>query len=313
MKNKGYTPLENLGETLQGSVWMIKKKRNDQKYVVKVIKKSLHKKSITIRNGQKIKISENIVKETSILRYLTSNNPPPSLTKYENFWSDKKHYFLVMEYAGSDFFEFIVKCHDLISKGLLKMEEWHNFCKIAMKQMVDLLEWMHDTMQCCRFDLSLENFVIKNAEILVSDDGTRTISDNFQLKLIDFGLAEVFGSGQYPNNKNDFLSSKYCGKRAYEAPEIYCKKKRFNAKKADIWSLSVCWFMMIIGRQPYNKPIINDRFFALIINGKITELLNEADKMKYINTEIIDLISKLFTMEQYRLNIQQIKQHSFLS
>merc|ERR1712130_1014781 len=110
------------------------------------------------------------------------------------------------EDAGDDFFDFIVKCHELIGKKHISIIEWHKFCKIAMKQMVDLIEWMHNEMQVCHFDLSLENFAISNLEIIYSDDGSITFCDNFQIKLIDFGLAEVFGSTRYPENKNDFLS-----------------------------------------------------------------------------------------------------------
>ena len=122
---------------------------------MKVVQKALHKKSITIRDdGRQIKISENILKETRILRYLSSNNPPLSLAKYVDFWYDKKRYYLVMEDAGNDFFDFIVKCHSLIEEKRISISEWHRFCRIAMKQMVDLVEWMHNTMQLRRYLLT---------------------------------------------------------------------------------------------------------------------------------------------------------------
>ena len=158
-----------------------------------------------------------------------------------------------------------------------------------------------------------QNFVISNVEILRSDDGTMTFSHNFQIKLIDFGLAEVFGSIRYPENKQDFLSSKYCGKLTYESPEIYTKKKAFNAQKSDIWSLGICFFLMLVGREPYDKPVYSDQHFALIVGGKLSKLLNETNKMKYVDTESIDLLAKLLKFEKDRANIGDICNHSWFS
>eukprot|EP01083_Nonionella_stella_P208291 756005_1 len=168
---------------------------------------------------------------------------------------------------------------------------WHKFCKKAMIQICDLLEWMHHKMHCCHFDISLENFAISNAEILVSSNDTVTIGEGFQLKLIDFGLAEVF------DIKNGFFSKKYCGKRAYQAPKVNNGKYVFDPRKADIWSLGVVFFIILIGIQPYQLPKINDKQFKYIITGKISKLLRSKafDRLNYVDDKIIDLMKRLFT------------------
>ena len=131
------------------------------------------------------------MKETAILRYLTSSNPPNSLAKFESFWSDKKNYFLAMEDGGNGLFEFVTKCHKFINSGKLSIKEWHRFCKIAFKQMVTLLDWMHNKMNCCHLDISLENFVIDNVMVMVDKQTDQIIfSNDFQIKMVDFGLAE---------------------------------------------------------------------------------------------------------------------------
>eukprot|EP01084_Bolivina_argentea_P211727 360090_1 len=79
LKNAGYTPLKELCATLQGSIWRVSKVSNNKKgrkrnYIIKVTKRSLHHKSVAECNGKQVNVSENIIKETAILRYLTSAN-----------------------------------------------------------------------------------------------------------------------------------------------------------------------------------------------------------------------------------------------
>merc|ERR1712087_251037 len=169
-------------------------------------------------NGKNISVKEDILKETAILRYLTSNNPPEELAKFEGFFTDSRNYMLVMEDGGDGFFEFVTKCHQFISKGKLTIAEWHRFCKLAYAQMVDLVHWLHCEMNCCHLDISLENFVIDNCRVIVSETTNQIeFCADFQIKLIDFGLAEVF-MAKHKNEPIEFRCRKFVGKTAYKAP-----------------------------------------------------------------------------------------------
>eukprot|EP01084_Bolivina_argentea_P030413 56367_1 len=218
-----------------------------------------------------------------------------------------------MEDSGTDFFQFVRKCHEYIAKGILEIKEWHRFCKIAMKQMVNLLDWMHNKMGCCHLDISLENFVINNVMVMMTGrDGTKIeFSDNFQIKLIDFGLAEVFNSST-EDGEIDFVCTKYVGKTQYKSPKVYGKKKAFDARKADVWSLGVCFFMMIIGGGPFTKATIKDPCFEIIMNGQLLDLIVGWNKIDFINKNILDLMFRIFRKEKYRLTIDDIKTHPFL-
>ena len=231
-------------------------------YVVKATQKLLHAQCSAVVNGKNIAVKEDIIKETAILRYLSSSNPPNALTKFEGFFSDKKNFFLVMEDGGDGFFEFVTKCHQFISKGKLTVAEWHRFCKIAFGQMVDLVHWLHRDMNCCHLDLSLENFVISNCRVMVNEQTNEILfCDDFQIKLIDFGLAEgtfihiplsilcvcvcsVFTSKD-KQSPVEFRCRKFVGKTAYKAPRVYAKQRPFDARAADCWSLGVVLFMMV--------------------------------------------------------------------
>ena len=98
-------------------------------------------------NGDEYKIQENIIEETSILKYLSNNNAPNGLAKFIDSFDDDQNYFLVMEHGGDGLFEFVMKAHKLINQGLLSIAEWQRFCKMAFKQMVDVIDWLHNKMK----------------------------------------------------------------------------------------------------------------------------------------------------------------------
>ncbi len=59
--------------------------RSKQSVVVKVTNKKLHSQSIVVLNGQKHKVLENIVSESTIQKYLTSKpDCPNSIVKFHD-------------------------------------------------------------------------------------------------------------------------------------------------------------------------------------------------------------------------------------
>ena len=42
----------------------------------------------------------------------------------------------------------------------------------------------------------------------------------------------------------------------YKAPKVYGKREIFDARAADIWSLGIVLFMMIIGAPPFKRYIL---------------------------------------------------------
>ena len=227
-----------------------------------------------------------------------------------------------MEHGGKGLFEFIVEAHELIEKGQIEISEWHKVVQIIFKQMIECIEYIHNK-NVCHFDISLENFLINDVLIIPyhSDNGRKYIKflcSDIQIKICDFGLSELFENTNNNNNNNhnnkstNFYCNKYCGKTTYKSPEIYSEKRLFNAKSNDIWCLGVCLFMMLIGGQPWKKPKKNHESFVMIMNGQYIQLFTAWNKLKYVNNNICDLFYKIFKYENHRINLQQIKQHSWL-
>jgi len=223
-----------------------------------------------------------------------------------------------MEDGGDGFFEFVTKCHQFISKGKLAITEWHRFCRIAFVQMVELVQWLHRQMHCCHLDLSLENFVIDNCRVMVNESSNQiTFCDDFKIKLIDFGLSEVFISPSAAVDADkakavSFRCKKYVGKTAYKAPRVFAKQRAFDARAADVWSLGVILFMMIVGGSPYQKPDKTDATFAYIMNDEIELLLEQWGRSQFVTPVIVDLMARIFKKEKHRLNVDEIRKHPFL-
>jgi len=138
-----------------------------------------------------------------------------------------------------------------------------------------------------------------------------TFCNDFEIKLIDFGLAEVFES-KHKNEAIEFRCRKFVGKTAYKAPRVYAKTRPFDARAADCWSLGVVLFMMIIGGSPYQRPDKNDATFPYIINEEIMLLLEQWNRSQFITPTIVDLMQRIFKREKYRICIDEIRKHPWL-
>lgn len=102
----GYERSKFIATTLQGEVFLAKKKDGSNKeVVVKKTSKKLHKLGITItKTGKRIKVQENIVAEAELMQTFMRNQPPSSLIEYYDFFQDGFYFYLVMENGGSDYF-----------------------------------------------------------------------------------------------------------------------------------------------------------------------------------------------------------------
>uniref|UniRef100_A0A7S3J1K7 non-specific serine/threonine protein kinase n=1 Tax=Euplotes harpa TaxID=151035 RepID=A0A7S3J1K7_9SPIT len=93
----------------------------------------------------------------------------------------------------------------------------------------------------------------------------------------DFGLAVKVG-------KDEMLDgNEYCwaGTRKYTAPEIL-QKKMFDPFKADIFSLGVCLFVMVVGSFPFKMATIEDRNYKRLYSRDPMHLWKKHSKVKKI-------------------------------
>merc|ERR1719242_1677175 len=209
-----------------------------------------------------------------------------------------------------DFFKFTSECHKLIESGLLSISEWQSAVQALFKQMVEFVSWMHSTMSICHLDISLENLLITDVFVM-SEQGHHPghqqvlFSHNFQIKFCDFGLATAFGN-------KDFRCNKYVGKTAYKAPKVYGKKKIFDARAADIWSLGVVLFMMTIGAPPFARPSRKEYGYQMVMSGNLVQLLQGWNRLHYVTDPMLDLLARMLRKEENRITMKDILRHEWL-
>eukprot|EP00484_Ammonia_sp_Unknown_P020477 CAMPEP_0197045560 /NCGR_PEP_ID=MMETSP1384-20130603/21393_1 /TAXON_ID=29189 /ORGANISM="Ammonia sp." /LENGTH=341 /DNA_ID=CAMNT_0042477187 /DNA_START=57 /DNA_END=1079 /DNA_ORIENTATION=- len=325
LESAGYTDVEKIANTLQGSIWSAVHKSSKKAVAVKVTKRSLHEHGVVIVNNVQYRVDENILREKAILKYLSKGGQRADcIVQYVDSFKTNLHYYLVMSHGGSSMFDFVVKVHRFIRCGILQISEWHRVCKLLLLAMIECVEYVH-LRNVAHLDVSLENFLLPDIDVQVFQDDkqqTREIQfvlddekNSIDVKLCDFGLAEHFQAVQLQPSpsfssasvRTQFLCTKFCGKTNYQSPEVALKRVAFDALKNDVFCLGVCAFMMLIGCQPWNTAKVSDPAFVHCVNGRTSALLDAWNVAHYANPQIIELFSLCFQYEKKRATLQQLK------
>eukprot|EP01083_Nonionella_stella_P005199 15074_1 len=274
---------------------------------IKTADKALHRQGVSIsETGRKLKVHENMVQEAHLMSDFMAHNPPDSMIKYYDFFEDESMYYLVMEKAGIGLLEFTRTCHQRIRKGRLPLTKYRRYAQFIFAKMTEVTAWMHHTMNSCHLDISLENVVM--ADDMHWDE--RGNIRNLGIRFIDFGLTEMFpGTAR---KGVDYVCTKYVGKTGYKAPLVY-HKMPYYAKKADVWSLGHCLFMLSVGSPLYKRPNEKDQCFKILQGGRVRTLLKHWDRLHYVTNAQYDLMMKMLCINQrQRITIKQVMNHEWM-
>lgn len=132
---------------------------------------------------------------------------------------------IAMEYVRGDNLQDILR-----AEGRLPVERALDIAA----QVLDALDYAH-RMQIIHRD-------IKPANILISREG--------QVKLVDFGLAEILATNAYAGG---------AGTYAYMAPEDFAEEERSD-NQSDIWAVGVTLYEMLTGHRPFQVARVKDPF-----------------------------------------------------
>jgi len=147
----------------------------------------------------------------------------------------------VMEYCtGGDLFT-------LISKSFMKEAE--KLC--CFKQLLRGVAYLHDH--------GIAHRDIKPENLLITSDG--------HLKITDFGVSEVF-SGKHPGSAGIKCGADMAGVRLskpgivgsapYISPEVQNKDGPYDARKLDVWSCAMVYFVLSFGGPLWAKASTTD-------------------------------------------------------
>lgn len=199
----------------------------------------------------------------------------PNLVKMYTNFRNGEYIFMVLELCERGALDELLR-----RNGKLKEKYVSKF----VMQLVEGLKYLHDEKKVVHRDLKLGNIFL----------------DNFlNIKIGDFGLSAIING----NEKRRTV----CGTPNYIAPEVLFGKTAGHSFEADIWSLGVIIYTLLIGTPPFQKKSVEEIYKQIELNKYIFPPNNT------LSSEAIDLIIKLLTTNpNKRPDLDEIKEHKFL-
>lgn len=252
-----YTFLRTIGHGQFGKVKLAIHNKTKTKVAIKIISKS------EFNEGT----SKFIFREIQIMKRLRH---PNIIQLYEVIDTETK-LFLVMEYAsGGEIMDFIAV------HGKLKERDASNF----FGQVAWAVHYCH-SRQTVHRDIKAENLLL---------------DDHMNIKLIDFGLSNVFSPPQKLRT--------FCGSPMYAAPELV-QHREYVGPEVDCWSLGVLLYYLVCGRLPFGGESYTELYQQILCANYTLP--------SYLSPECQDLIRHMLVSDPARrFTIEQIVRHPWV-
>lgn len=215
---------------------------------------------LKIINKQKMnsKESQELKTEVEIMKICQH----PNIVKLYDIYENHDNKFIVMEYCKEgDLFTYLQSRNFKLSeKDVVKI----------IKQILSGLFYLHQYGITHR-DLKPENILVssKNGKVL--------------FKITDFGLSKII-------SPNEFCEEPY-GTLCYCAPEVISHKP-YN-KKADLWSIGIITYLMLIGCLPFNSNSNEKEIIHQILNEPTPYPMQQWKKVSFkAKTYVMGLLQK---------------------
>jgi len=260
-----YKAIEKLGTGSFGKVYRVNHLKSGQDRALKVVNKAI----IKYQDDEKT-----FLKEIELLSQLDH----PSIIKVYEYFVENNNYYVVQEYCrGGELYEQIYKIDCFTEKS----------AAIIMKQLLSAVFYLH-SVNIVHRDLKPENIMLENDEE----------TDNFIIKLIDFGTANYFEQGKTLSQK--------VGTSLYIAPEVVLKK--YN-EKCDVWSCGVILYILLCGFPPYDGDTDEDIMESVVRD----EVSYDEQEWENISPEAINFLKKLLHKDyKKRITAEEALQEPWL-
>jgi len=327
LAKNGYRLEHKLCNTLQGECF----KARIEKYhrtqtrnsfvAIKKIDRKLSATKTVEQGGMTFIVEEDIIKEAVILKHLTVDNSPTGdyIVKFVDLFKTDTHFYLVTEFVdGMSLKEFVRKAHCLINQGKLHLKEWSSTIKYLVWKLVSVLRWLHDVTHCCHLDLAMENVMVSNVDFKSRADGTFSIDTSITIKVIDFGVSEIF---DVENGVSPFLCTKdglTIDNEIYLAPEVFSNRgEEYDARGADMWSLGIIFYQCMTGKALYNGPDFADignpkGGYRALVRGQLQGYLSNIGLLQMFKVSSFKLLKDLLQMDpKERITASQVVSHDW--
>eukprot|EP01117_Protostelium_nocturnum_P003912 TRINITY_DN15180_c0_g1_i1.p1 TRINITY_DN15180_c0_g1~~TRINITY_DN15180_c0_g1_i1.p1 ORF type:complete len:282 (-),score=60.25 TRINITY_DN15180_c0_g1_i1:518-1363(-) len=229
---------------------------------------------VVIKQIQKVPERAHLIKnEVEAGRKLKHSN----IVGFVDYIETKQTSNLVLEYIeGSDLFEFLGN---------------RNFSPLPEEMGKNMFRTLAKAVHHCHrkgiahLDLKIEN-------VLITPEGS--------LKLFDFGLCSMFDPKK--------PSKLWVGSPDYASPQILLRTP-YSEPKADVWSLGIILFIMLLGQIPFDR----DERYRYLQKGSHPELAWSTNESKLISTDAKDLLSKMLIVDaDKRISMSEVMKHKWV-
>lgn len=261
-----FVKIRKLGEGDVGKVYLVKEKRTDNLFAMKVIsKKEMIKRKKTKR----------ILAEQEIL---ATSNHPFIVTLYHTFQTEE-HLFFCMEYClGGEFFRALQTRE---SKCISEDD-----AKFYLCEAIAALEYLHLLGFIYR-DLKPEN-------ILLHQSGHIMLSDfDLSIQMPNSKNPSIQGNNIDTNlSSDDFRTNSFVGTEEYISPDVI--RGNGHSVSVDWWTLGILLYEMLYGCTPFKGNDINETF-SNILKKDVSFLSNPS-----VSRVCKDLIKKLLIKDEHK-------------
>jgi len=249
-----YTREDKLGQGQFGIVFKVREKRTGTGEM------GLFRCCKTISKSKTTCPRELIANEIDVLRRL---DHPNIVRMYEAF-EDYQNLYLIFELIdGKELLDIIL---DLARAGQAFDEAR---AARVLRSVLSAIAHCHSN-RVMHKDLKPENIMILNKDLDVLDAGS--------VKMIDFGLAEMFTPGH--------VSTTAAGTPYYMSPEVF--HHNFNYK-CDVWSVGVLLYLMLTAHLPFDAP--NKEEYIKVVTNQPVSFPDHL--FKNISKEAVELLKRL--------------------
>lgn len=140
------------------------------------------------------------------------------------------------------------------------------------------------------------------------------ITDDYQLKIADFGLSQpLLGEDGHGN-----FSNRRCGTASFWAPEISLNFE-YNGVQADLYALGIILFIIVFGCRPFRETKTSDPLFMKLLQEPLAfwmvhPVTRTRIKSRTVSEEIVDLLARMLIVNpEDRLSKDDIKKHPWMS
>lgn len=182
------------------------------------------------------------------------------------------HFYMLFEYVqGGQLLDYIIQ------HGSLREHHARKFAR----GIASALRYLHANNIVHR-DLKIEN-------IMISATG--------EIKLIDFGLSNVFDVRKQLHT--------FCGSLYFAAPELL-KAHPYIGPEVDVWSFGVVLYVLVCGKVPFDDEN------SSVLHEKIKQ--GDVKYPQFLSIEVISLLSKMLVVDPLkRANLKQVVEHPWLN